>query len=205
MLLAWSSVSPCNHSTEAVNLPMLTPRISGVGTASLAGTICFRVSQNCTELAQNWKRPQKELDKGYKPAESTVPWWMISQHFAAICTCPPSHWGHWAGHYLHAANQGNAAQNWLFQQLLSWAKRSGRGRVVVGSCVGQQPLCPATMNEIIWEEQPGRGWLGSRQTVQWAQGAQSLPSTCLSHLNFNFTQVNWSQATSPSRRNEGCR
>lgn len=30
MLLAWSSVSPSNNYTEAVNLPMLTPRISGI-------------------------------------------------------------------------------------------------------------------------------------------------------------------------------
>lgn len=145
MLLAWSSVSPCNHYTEAVNLPMLTPGISGVRTASLAGTICFRVSQNCTELAQNWKRPWKELYRGYKPAESTVPRWMVSQHFAAICTCPPSHWGHCTGHYLCAAKQGKAAQNWLSQRVHSWprAKEIWQGQ---GGCGQQQPHCTATLS-----------------------------------------------------------
>lgn len=145
MLLVWSSVSPCNHYTEAVNLPMLTPRISGMRTVSLAGTICFRVSQNCTELAQNWKRPWKELYRGYKPAESTVPQWMISQHFAAICTRPPSHWGHCTGHYLCAAKQGNAAQNWLSQQVHSqpWAKEIWQGQ---GACGQQQPPCTATLS-----------------------------------------------------------
>lgn len=122
MLLVGSSVSPCNHCTKGTNLPMLTPRTSGLRTASLAGTICFRVSQNCTELAQNWERPWKELYRGYKPAESTVLLLMISQHFAAICTCPPSYWGRWAEHYLCAANQENAAQNWLSQQGHSWAQ-----------------------------------------------------------------------------------
>lgn len=109
MLLAWSSASVCNHYTETVNLPVHAPRIFGVGTASLAGTICFRISQNCIELAQNWNRPRKELYGAYKGIwtckESTVPKLMIAQHFAVVHICPPSHWAHSAGLYLRAVNQ----------------------------------------------------------------------------------------------------
>lgn len=227
MLVVRSSVSPCNHYTKGTNLPMLTPRISGLRAASLAGTICFRASQTCTELAQNWERPWKELYRGYKPAESTVPLLMIFQHFAAISTCPPSYW---AGHCLCAANQGNAAQNWLSQHGHE-PKRSDRGRVVVGSPTVQQHWAHSTGEESCmavkifaskdpnWlespfqneqdhlREQPGRSRLGSRQTAQGAQGAQSPPSPCLSHLRFSFPQGqgNCSHGTSPSRRNEGCR
>lgn len=188
MLVARSSVSPCNLCTTGTNLPMLTPRISGLTAASLAGTICFRLSQTCTELAQNWERPWKELYRGYKPAESTVPLLMIFQHFAAICTCPPSYW---AGHYLCAANQGSAAQNWLSKQVHSWARAweicQGQGGCGQPHCAatlstqhrrgvlhGCKDLCQQRsklagkpvpkMNKIIWENsQEGADWGAGRQ------------------------------------------
>jgi len=82
-----------------------------VGTASLAGTICFRVSQNCIELAQNRNRPRRELHRVYEAIEtckeSTVPRLIITQCFAVIRICPPSLRACCTGHYLHAVNQVN--------------------------------------------------------------------------------------------------
>lgn len=121
---------------------------------------------------------------------------MIFQHFAAISTCPPSYW---AGHCLCAANQGNAAQNWLSQHGHE-PKRSDRGRVVVGSPTAQQHWAHSTGEESCmavkifaskdpnWlespfqneqdhlREQPGRSRLGSRQTVQGLRVLKAHPA-----------------------------
>lgn len=134
---------------------------------------------------------------------------MISQHFAAICTCPPSYWGRWAEHYLCAANQGMQLKTGCPSKGTHGhkPKRSDRGRVVVGNSSGQQPHCTATLStqhrrgvldgckdlcqhrsKLAGKPIPKMNkiiWENSQEGADWGP---SRPSTCLSHLRFSFTQ-----------------
>lgn len=77
MLLVWSLVSSCNHHTKSMNLPMHTPRISGLRTVSWwapSASGCHRTSLSWHQTERPWKEPYR----GYKPTESTVPWVMTS-------------------------------------------------------------------------------------------------------------------------------
>lgn len=162
--------------------------------------MCFRLSHNCTELAQNWERPWKELYRGYKPTESKfLGWWFPSTLQPFVPVLPPTEVAELGtisvlptrGMQLRTGCPSNCTHG-------HEPKRSDRGRVV-----GQQLHCSATlstqhrigvldgckdlcqqrsklagktapkMNKIIWEEQPGRGRLRSG----YSKPTQHLPES----------------------------